>query len=37
MERSLKDLKEKTKLLMEAKEGQVKSLNDTNIELRKIL
>lgn len=37
MERGLRDLREKTRVLMEAKESEIKSLNDTNIEFRKLL
>jgi hypothetical protein len=37
MERGLKDLRDKTRNLMEAKESEMKSLNETNLELRKLL
>lgn len=37
MEKGLRDLREKTRVLMEAKESEIKSLNETNVEFRKLL
>ena len=37
MEKRLRDIKDKTKSLMEAKEAELNGLNQTNGELRKLL